>query len=181
MNKTHVDEGALRCLLPASSFLDIGCGPGGMLWVARKNKIKHVVGIDGDPSIEHPDIIRHDFTKGVPNLTYEYSIGWSVEFVEHVEERFLHNIMPVFGRCQTIIMTHALPGETGGHHHVNLQTEDYWINKFSEIGYYHDTSMTRKVREHSTMQKDFMRKTGKVFRRTLSKYMGNEETIYKVA
>ena len=31
-------------------------------------------------------------------------------------------------------MTHALPGQ-GGHHHVNCQPPEYWIEKMARRGY----------------------------------------------
>jgi 2-polyprenyl-3-methyl-5-hydroxy-6-metoxy-1,4-benzoquinol methylase len=46
---THLDEGALTWLkqLGHTSFLDIGCGPGGMVELAEQLGFK-VLGVDGD-------------------------------------------------------------------------------------------------------------------------------------
>lgn len=48
--KTHLDEGALSWLIKtfnATSCLDIGCGPGGMVELAEQHCLKSH-GVDGD-------------------------------------------------------------------------------------------------------------------------------------
>ena len=53
-NKTHLDHGALDWLIKttnAKTFLDIGCGPGGMVELA-KSKGLLVKGIDGDHTLK---------------------------------------------------------------------------------------------------------------------------------
>jgi hypothetical protein len=59
-------------------------------------------------------------------------------------------------------MTHALPGKNG-HHHVNCRTEDYWIDMFKKYDFSLCEYATREVRQCSTMKREFMRETGKVF------------------
>ena len=52
-SRTHIDVGVLkfaRDKLKVKSMLDIGCGPGGMVNLAKKLELK-VLGIDGDDSI----------------------------------------------------------------------------------------------------------------------------------
>ena len=65
-------------------------------------------------------------------------------------------------------MTYAPPGWRG-HHHVNLQEEDYWIAKMAEYGLIHSAELTTTLREVSTMnypkkaKKAFVRNRGLVF------------------
>ena len=172
-NKTHLDNGALDWLIKqcnAKSFLDIGCGPGGMVELA-KSKGLVVKGIDGDHTLKRPnetDYTLHDFSKGPYIPDFEYDIGWSVEFVEHVEEKYIPNYMPCFQSCNTVVITYAPPG-WDGHHHVNLQDEDYWIHTFEKNGLKHNPELTKQLREHSTMnlgkkgKKAFVRNRGLVF------------------
>ena len=71
------------------SFLDIGCGPGGMVQLAEQHKLK-ALGIDGDHTVTRHDptsFLIHDFTTGPAPITGLYDIGWCVEFVEHVYEK----------------------------------------------------------------------------------------------
>lgn len=122
-----------------SSVLDIGCGEGNALVEFEKGGAR-AVGIDGHKSNVIETInkglscILHDFTKGIPPLDEVFDLGWCCEFVEHVEERFLDNILAAFKKCRIIAMTHAQPGQ-GGHHHVNCQASEYWIEKMTYTGF----------------------------------------------
>lgn len=173
------------------SMLDIGCGPGGMCPIANKMNI-FWQGVDGDPTLKEAADMNgylthiHDFTKGpveggpyghfpyrdgekeqiddLNRLLYGFDLAWSVEFLEHVEEQYIPNFMPLFQTNHYAIFTHALPGETGGHHHVNLQTAGYWIDKMKAYTtMVFDEELTEKVRNASTMTKGFMKKSGLVF------------------
>ena len=131
------------------------------------------IGVDGDHSLQEINekrnsqiIIEHDYTKGKLDGIYkDYDLAWSVEFLEHVKEEFVPNIFDTFLRCKYVVITHGLPHETWGHHHVNLQEEDYWVDKFERNGFEFNKSVTMKLRENSTMAKNFIRNTGKFFER----------------
>ena len=66
---THLDQGALDWLIDTfqpQTFLDVGCGPGGMVELADKNGLDSL-GIDGDHTVIRYNIDRfllHDFTLG---------------------------------------------------------------------------------------------------------------------
>lgn len=119
-------------------------------------------GIDGDASVATEKTIVHDFTLGAVKLPRDYSLAWSVEFLEHVEERFLPNVFSAFLRCDAAFVTHALPGKYG-HHHVNCQPQEYWVEKFREYGFAFQPKHTQYVRQHSTMRREFARNTGMLF------------------
>jgi len=164
LNKTHNDRGALTyCInqFKIKSFLDVGCGPGGMVALASMRGLE-AVGIDGDwevPKEKDTNIIIHDFTNGPAPIDRDFDLGWSVEFLEHVEEQYMSHYMAAFQRCQVVIVTAAPPGYTG-HHHVNCQTEEYWIKKFDSYGFDFDLQETATIRAMSTMQKPFLQRTG---------------------
>ena len=93
--KTHIDRGALQWLvnLGITSFIDIGCGPGGMVELAYSKGLR-TIGVDGDYTLTrfNPDyFIIHDYTKGSPQIEDTYDLAWSVEFLEHVEEQYMSN------------------------------------------------------------------------------------------
>jgi hypothetical protein len=97
-----------------------------------------------------------------------FDLAWCVEFLEHVEEKYMNNYMDIFTRCKYIVCTHAPPRKKG-HHHVNCQTEDYWIKKFKEHGMSFDKKITENIKNASTMKKklkgpSFMNRTGLVFK-----------------
>jgi SAM-dependent methyltransferase len=168
---THVDQGSLDWLIGTfqpNSFLDIGCGPGGMVELADQKGLSSL-GIDGDHTLVryNPDnFLLHDFTTGPAPLDIKYDIGWSCEFVEHVEEQYQPAYMKAFQQCQIVAMTYAPPGHTG-HHHVNLQHEDYWIKTFKKYGFKYSSDFTSHLRQNSTMgakkKHQFVKNRGLVF------------------
>ena len=169
-NKTHIDIGALTWLqsnFNIKTFLDIGCGPGGMVQAAEKLGVSSY-GIDGDYTLEryNPNkFLIHDFTKGPAPLTSKYDIGWSVEFLEHVYEQYQDNYMQDFIKGKYALITFAPPGKPG-HHHVNCKNPEYWIEVFKKYGFEYDEERTKHIREISTMfttKKN--KKTGELMKR----------------
>jgi hypothetical protein len=166
-NRCHTDQGALQYMIEAhgvTSMVDVGCGTGGMVELAHERGLK-AIGIDGDDSIQRRAPCQiHDFTTGGIGVQ-PTDMAWSVEFVEHIEEKYIANYMATFQFCKYALITFAPPG-TPGHHHVNCQDELYWIEKFQEYGFYLMEESTDEVRSASTMTRDFMRKNGMLFRNT---------------
>ena len=165
---TQFDEGAFDCLVEhfgAKSFLDIGCGPGGMAAYAMARGLA-ARGVDGDPRCARGSnfIVEHDYSAGPLELG-AFDLGWAVEFVEHVDEQYVPNFMATLAGCRHVFITAAIPGQPG-HHHVNCQWGDYWIARFAEAGFRHDEEATAKVRRHSTMESRFTEQTGLVFSRS---------------
>jgi cyclopropane fatty-acyl-phospholipid synthase-like methyltransferase len=155
-NKTHLDEGTLGYLINkynVKTMLDIGCGPGGMVLLARDKGIESY-GIDGDYSIQRPGvdsyITIHDYELGPSKLELTVDLIWSVEFVEHVWEKYQDNYMKDFQRGNFVLMTFAPPGKSG-HHHVNCQEAEYWIEVFKKYGFRYDKDITDTIRAKSTM------------------------------
>ena len=167
-NNTHVDEGAIAYLLSQFKLrtgVDVGCGPGGQVEVMDKAGIA-TIGIDGDFTLERKDpdsFILHDFREPFVTIDGGFDIGWSVEFLEHIEQRCLDNVFQVFTRCRYVVFTFARRGHKG-HHHVNCRNFTYWKKVFNGYGFVHCPRITRGLKEHSTMRRDFMRETGCCFR-----------------
>ena len=194
--KTWTDEGALKAILKRSqgkTFLDVGCGPGGQIEVAKSFGLQ-AFGLDGDPIMaKNPAVqlcdfsvtkVTSDILEALPESGY-FDIGWSTEFLEHVDAEFIPNYMPAFALCKYVVITHATPGQ-GGYHHVNEQLFAYWEKIFAEYGLVHDKGLTKRIRKLSTMRtkkinhfqgfdedgeplnikkrSSFMKKTGRVFR-----------------
>lgn len=161
------DEGAfdyLAARFGVRTMIDVGCGPPGMVYYAALRGVK-AVGVDGDPTVAHCShvVIEHDYARK-PLYVGEFDLGWSVEFVEHVEERFVPNVMETFRGCRVVFLTAAVPGQPG-YHHVNCQPREYWVEQFRRFGFELDAEATEGTRRHSTMESGFTRNTGLVFRR----------------
>jgi len=170
---THVDKGALRYFVnkfSAKSFLDIGCGPGKMVELAQAYGMESL-GIDGDYTVSRFDpskFVVHDFCDGPYITEQKYDIGWSCEFVEHVYEEFIPNYVEAFRACKAVMITYAPPGWPG-HHHVNCQERQYWIDTLFDYGLSYEDTWTEELRESSTMniynpKKAFVRNRGLMFR-----------------
>lgn len=163
------------------SMIDIGCGEGltchffSMKLAGPQYGLEErppIIGIDGVP---HPDpfILQHDYTKGVwVDEHFEwhnkvYDLGWCCEFVEHVEEQYVHNFINTFKKCKTVLMTHAFPGQEG-YHHVNCKDPYYWVTIMREAGFKLDaelTIQTRKLSEHNQSPWNHYLRSGLAFNR----------------
>lgn len=165
LNKTHIDIGLIEYVkkeFNVKSAIDVGCGPGGNVEEMHKREI-FCIGIDGDFSLNYrfPTIV-HDFTKSKLDIRGFFDLALSTEFLEHVEEQYMDNYMPCFTHARYAIVTHAVPGQAG-HHHVNCQTQEYWVDKFAEYDMIYDEGLTTDIRRASTMTKPFIARTGLVF------------------
>lgn len=155
------------------SMLDIGCGLGYVMKYFHE-KGCDVFGVDGSPSaiennIMKDHVYKHDFTSSPWIPERDYDLIWSAEFLEHVEEEYMSNYMVAFSKAMKfVVVTYAMPGQ-GGHHHVNENTEEYWVEKFKLIGFFIDRDLTKTARTlvpaEGTEGKQF-RKKGIVFRRS---------------
>ena len=166
LDKTHMDRGTFMYLkdkYDIESFIDIGCGTGGMVNYALGRGCRSI-GIDGDYSVDKEGpVMIYDFTKGPVDVPMSFDLGWSVEFVEHIEEEYMDNWMAIFQKCKYAVITYAPPGWPG-HHHVNCQDQDYWVEKFNKYGLTFDEEETSNVRENSNMRKPFMQSRGLFFK-----------------
>lgn len=177
LNKTHIDGGALRYIIAKFNIermVDIGCGTGGMVDLGRDLGL-YTLGVDGDPNIIDisRNIMQHDFVDGdcqweglhfpVDKLKPIFDLAWSVEFLEHVKEEYQDNYMKIFEHSKYAMITHAFPEDTGGHHHVNLQLPEYWIDVFMKHGFRWREAETLSIKRASTMKKPFIKKSGLFF------------------
>ena len=145
------------------SFADIGCGAG---WAVKyfadagikargydgskkavDNYYKEVQKSDSNKT-DQGRLLLHNFEDAPVRFSPPYDLIWSAEFVEHVEERFLPNILGSFQANKALLLLHALPGQLG-HHHVNCQTAEYWIEKISSIGLKYDKTATMESRKYA--------------------------------
>ena len=182
LNRTNTDEDLLRYIKDrfkvgtmgykghVETMLDIGCGPGGMKEIANGMGIDWY-GIDGDSTvIENTDYsLVHDFTLGEVKIDKTFDLVWCTEFLEHVEEKYLPNYMPLFRLGKIAVVTAAPPGWPG-HHHVNCREESYWVDVFKNYGLIYNEELTNEFKTASKMneykfgdRKNFFKRAGMVF------------------
>jgi SAM-dependent methyltransferase len=131
------------------SVVDIGCGTGVNLSWFHSMKTE-CLGIEGDQfAIENSKIknvlVQHDFSLGPYSLDRKFDLCISTEFVEHVEAIYEKNWLTVVDSSKYFLMCHAIPGQ-GGHHHVNEQSSEYWIEKLERRNFKHISELSTKFR-----------------------------------
>ncbi|MFY9287562.1 MAG: methyltransferase domain-containing protein [Alphaproteobacteria bacterium] len=136
-------------ILDAKSVLDVGCGQGFSLEYFAKLGLR-AKGIEGyEESIKNgrrPDLVtKHDYEKAPLTLDETFDMAWCCEFVEHIEEKCMDNFFATFKSAKTIFMTFATPGQ-GGHHHVNEQPGEYWVDAFQKRGFTLNIDLTNCAR-----------------------------------
>lgn len=121
------------------SVLDIGCGMGYSTRYFKELGLD-VLGIEGckeivEKSFCPENVVLHDFYNEPYNLRRSYDLVWSCEFLEHIDKRYLLNVLQTISdaKPRVLAVTAAPPG-AGGHNHVNCQLREYWIEKFEGLG-----------------------------------------------
>lgn len=125
-------------LFRPKSILDIGCGVGVSLDYFISKGI-NAAGIEGSQiaisRARHPRlIIRHNLEKEL-NLNKKFDLIWSFEFVEHIQPKFVDNLLKIFSNHSDKIVMSAAGPEQGGDGHLNEQPKIYWIKQFEKYGY----------------------------------------------
>jgi hypothetical protein len=147
--------GYLALTYDIKSVIDIGAGYGhNIKWWHDLGF--EAVGVEGHPVAlqESPckDIlVSHDYERGPYVPEREFDLCICTEFVEHVDQKCEGNWFATMQKCRYVLMCHAVPGQ-GGHHHVNEQTTDYWIDRFAEQGFKCDWLTSLKFRETNNRQ-----------------------------
>lgn len=123
-----IDRFALR------SVLDLGSGRGFAASYFHKAGMQ-VIAVDGLEENVHNAIyptLRCDLSE--THVSCKVDLVHCQEVVEHIEEKYLDNLLRSMACGKFIVMTHAVPGQ-GGHHHVNEQPTEYWITHLRRYGY----------------------------------------------
>lgn len=162
MFKYLVDE------LEIKSVLDVGCGMGYQMQEFMKY-CDEVYGIDGSEYVSENSpvkdkIFKHDYMVGELETEDRFDLCWSCEFVEHVGEEYRDNFLSTFAFCKYVAMTHGIPGQ-GGHHHVNCQPKEYWIEHLARFGFEYDDEFTEKLKEIAEVDGGYFVSTGLFFRK----------------
>ena len=145
------------------SVLDIGSGMGYAASYFR-NLGTDVIAVEGLPfNVRHSvyPSLRFDLTERP--LECFVDLVHCQEVVEHIEEVHIHNLLSSLSCGKFLLMTHAFPGQ-GGHHHVNEQPSEYWIQRLAAKGLELLPEETKRVREFAKHdQAIFMQISGLVF------------------
>lgn len=138
------------------SVIDVGCGEGHSTRYFSDELEIEGFGVDGINQIPIwsacAGFSTHDYTTG-PWGDMSFDLCWCCEFVEHVEERYIPNFLETFKCAETVLMTHAFPGQSG-HHHVACKVPDFWKGVMAAIGYRFNPELTALTRELASENKN---------------------------
>ncbi len=123
-----------------TSLLDVGCGLGTWLNVARSRGVEDVCGVEGtwldiaklrvDPS----RVRTFDLEQGF-DLGRKFDLVVSLEVAEHLSEGAAERFIATLVRHgRWVLFSAAIPYQ-GGHHHVNEQFLSYWAELFARFSY----------------------------------------------
>jgi len=121
------------------SVIDIGCGQGYAVSFFKGQGLA-ATGLDGSleaisSSVAPSAVVQHDFYQSAYLPAGTVDMVWSCEFIEHIEEKYLENVLSSLSKAGKVIaLTHAFPGQPG-HHHVNCQPTIYWIGLLRRAGF----------------------------------------------
>lgn len=116
------------------SVLDVGSGRGfAAKWFSEQGlRSLAVEGLeDNIKNAVHPTTLC-DLTE--QSYTADVDLVNCIEVVEHIEEKFIDNLLDTICCGKFLFMTHAIPGQSG-HHHVNCQPTEYWLNHLRKRGF----------------------------------------------
>ncbi len=127
-----------------NSILDVGCGTGTWLAVAKELGVTEIVGVDtvkldqADLKVPSANIINTDLTLPF-SLNKRFDLVTCLEVAEHLPEHAAKTLInTLVQHSDFILFSAALPGQ-GGQNHLNEQWPDYWQNLFEAQGYFPNT------------------------------------------
>jgi SAM-dependent methyltransferase len=128
--------------LNPNSILDLGCGIGTWLNVAKGLGIKDIHGVDGEyvdknlltKYISASEFTSADLTKSL-SLDRGFDLCFCLEVAEHLPKESAKSIVETLvNHSDVILFSAAIPGQ-GGQNHLNEQYPTYWAKLFSEYDF----------------------------------------------
>ena len=116
------------------SVLDVGCGEGhAVAFFHRLGVFAHgIEGMRANVDRAVVPVAQHDLVSGPYVMPVD--LVWCCEVAEHIVPDKVDNRLDTLANGRIVAMTHALPDQ-GGHHHVNCQPPEYWIERMATRGF----------------------------------------------
>lgn len=133
-------------LINPYKVVDLGCGVGCWLSVAKSLGAEVVLGFDGayvnkeQLQISASEFVSVDLLHAVPNVT-KADLALCMEVAEHLPESRADAIVNFLcASSDVVLFGAAIPGQ-GGAHHVNEKWQSYWVEKFESNGFKHSVKI----------------------------------------
>lgn len=129
-------------LLESKSIIDIGCGIGTWLSVAKDLGVSDVLGVDGDyvnsdlliKYINRDEFHSHDLTQPL-DLGRKFDLCLCLEVAEHLPQEAAEILVQsLVCHSDYILFSAAIPGQ-GGQNHLNEQWPEYWEKLFNQYDF----------------------------------------------
>jgi SAM-dependent methyltransferase len=130
------------------SILDIGCGTGQSLDYFIQKGID-AWGIENSSmaiklSLNPKKIFKYNLNKKV-DLKRRFDLVWSFEVIEHIHPDYEANFLKTLTKHSDLVILSAAQPHQGGFGHFNEQPQEYWIDKFQELGYTFNKPFSEKL------------------------------------
>ena len=142
------------------SVLELGSGLGYASHFFHKQGLQ-VIAVDGLKSnVENAVYPTTQVDLAKSSVFCRVDLVHCQEVVEHIEEKYLDNLLASLTCGKFILMTNALPGQ-GGYHHVNEQPTEYWIKLLNKRNCELLVEDTNRIRQLATNDKAiYLARTG---------------------
>lgn len=127
-------------LVNPKSLIDIGCGTGDWLSIAKNLGIKEITGIDGDYISEEQllippeNFIPHDLEQPI-SIEKKFDMAMTLEVAEHLSDERSSSFVDDLTKLAPVVYFSASIPFQGGVNHINEQWPEYWIKKFESKNY----------------------------------------------
>lgn len=132
-------------VLDARSIVDVGCGPGSWLAVARNLGVQTLTGVEGEWATDwfggDDRVAAGDFDLVLANLEDElrlprtFDLAICIEVIEHLSPARGESFIADLCRCAPhVLFGAAIPGQRGPNH-LNTQWPSFWAACFATHGY----------------------------------------------
>lgn len=130
----------ILALVNPKSILDVGCGTGVWLSVAKSLEVSDIVGVDGDyvnrDSLAIP--VQNFLAKDLKlpfHLNRKFDLVISSEVAEHLPLEVANEFIgTLISHSDYVLFSAAAPGQ-GGTYHINEQPQQFWVEIFKSKGY----------------------------------------------
>lgn len=129
-------------LFSPNAVLDVGCGIGTWLSIAKELGALKILGVDGEyvnrkllgQYVKENEFLPHDLQKSL-QLNQLFDLVLCLEVAEHLPlESSDILVKSLVDHSDVILFSAAIPGQ-GGQNHINEQWPEYWAQKFTDHGY----------------------------------------------
>jgi SAM-dependent methyltransferase len=144
-------------LLAPRSIVDIGCGRGAWLRVARDLGVPLVEGLDG-AYVDKDDLLipRDCFLEADLNHPFQtphcYDLALCLEVAEHLPYKAARSLISgLTSAAPAVLFSAAIPGQPGTRH-INPQFPEFWQKLFAEHGYLALDALRPRIRTDARVE-----------------------------